>query len=383
MAAAACVLLVWILSLQVGADARGALVAAASAAIASPLWPYSKFGFSTALTAAILLGSACLLVHAVDRDPPSAGAAGAAGAVVAFGWLTRHEMAIVLLPYVVFLLMTSRASAPRRAWRPAAALLGCALAGGLLWMWYNLARFGGPFSVGYAPGFDGSGYGAYLAAPAGSIFLFAPIAVIWLAGLVAPGATSAARRVLLVGPLAVCYLFYGALIDWPGGRSYGPRYLVPGLLLLAPGAALLWRRGGWWRPALAAAVIAGAVLQLPGVLVDYSKVSVDWARRSTSAEIAHRNWSLAASPFVLDARAALPALATNAAYLTGREPLPRVTTTSGTGDRDFAQQFSFSLDLWWLYLVYLGALTTRTAMAIAAALGVTAAACGAMAWRSA
>ena len=60
-----------------------------------------------ALTAAILLGSACVLIEAAERE--STRRAAVAGTIVAFGWLTRHEMALVLLPYVG----VSRARRPR------------------------------------------------------------------------------------------------------------------------------------------------------------------------------------------------------------------------------------------------------------------------------
>jgi dolichyl-phosphate-mannose-protein mannosyltransferase len=381
VAAAACVLLVWWLSLHLVADERAAFVAAASAAVASPLWPYSKFGFSTALTTAILLGSACLLADAADRR--ETWPAAAAGAVVGFGWLTRHEMALVLAPFAAFLVLAAGERPPsRQTWRQAGAFLACASVGGLLWIWYNVARFGGPFSVGYSPRFDDSGYVAFLVSPAGSVVLFAPIAIVWLAGLLAPGAASAARRILLVGPLLVFYVFYGALADWPGGRSYGPRYLVPALLLLAPGAALFWRRGGWRRTVLVAAIALGAVLQLPGVLVDYSKVSVDWARSATRGDIEARNWRLAASPFVLGAGAALRAVPANVSYLIGRASPPEVATTATADNRDFAQQLSFSLDFWWVYLVYLRALSIGKALTIATVLAIVSMACAAGAWRS-
>jgi len=377
VAAAGCVLVVWLLSQRVGATPRGALVAAASAAVASPLWPYSKFGFSTALTALILLAAAFFLA---DREPRSRmRSAVAAGAIVAYGWLTRHELALVLLPFVAVLLMRDGPS--RAAWSRAAVFVGCAFAGGLLWLWYNAARFGHPLSVGYVPEFGASGYAAFIFSPSGSIVLFAPIAIVWLAGLFARGAARPADRLLLAGPLLVFYLFYGALADWPGGRSYGPRYLVPALLLLAPGAALLWDRRPRWRAALVAAIAAGAVLQLPGVLVDYSRISVEWARAATRDEIARRTWTIAASPFVLDARAAAPAVSRNLAYLAGREPLPRVTESPGADDRDFAQRFAFSLDVWWLYLVYLRALSVRAALVVATALAGAAIVCATMAWR--
>jgi hypothetical protein len=146
-------------------------------------------------------------------------------------------------------------------------------------------------------------------------------------------------------------------------------------MLLAPGAVLLWERAGQRRILLVAAIIVCAALQLPGVLVDYSKVSVDWARASDRSRIEDRNWQVAASPFVLDARAALRAVPANVSYLAGREPLPVVETTSTAENRDFAQQLSFSLDFWWVYLVYLRAIGRGTALLVAVVLATLAVAC--------
>ena len=97
VAAAVAVALVWLLALQITHHPRAGLVAAAGAAIASPLWPYSKFGFSTALTTATLAGAACLVWSATRSGRHSTAAW--AGALLAFGWLTRHEMAVMLLPF--------------------------------------------------------------------------------------------------------------------------------------------------------------------------------------------------------------------------------------------------------------------------------------------
>jgi hypothetical protein len=377
VAAAIAVLLVWYLSLQIGATARASVVAAASAAVASPLWPYSKFGFSTALTAVILLGAACLLLEASARA--SVARAAAAGAVIGFGWLTRHEMALVLLPFVAFVLLEARDR--RTGWRLACAFVACAGAGGAIWAWYNFIRFGSPLSVGYAPAMDFSGYAAFLVSPAGSLLVFAPIVLLWIVGLLRANAMPAARRVLLAGPLVVFYLFYGALADWAGGRSYGPRYLVPALMLLAPGAALVWDSRALRHRTIAVVIVCAALLQLPGVLVDYSKVSVEWARTATKEEIDERNWHVASSPFVLGARAALRAVPANVAYLAGRQP-PSLETVASTDNRDFAQQLSFSLDFWWMYLFYLRAITARAALSAGAGLMIVASACGMGAWRT-
>jgi hypothetical protein len=376
VAAAVAVLLVWCLSLQIGGSPRASMVAAMSAAVASPLWPYSKFGFSTALTAAILLGAACLLLDASARA--STARAAAAGALIGFGWLTRHEMALVLLPFVAFVLLDARDR--RIGWRLSYAFVACACAGGAVWAWYNFVRFGSPLSVGYAPSMDFSGYAAFLLSPTGSLLIFAPISLLWIFGLFRENAVPVARRVLLAGPLVVFYLFYGALADWAGGRSYGPRYLVPALMLLAPGAALVWDSRALRHRTIAAVIVCAALLQLPGVLVDYSKVSVDWARGATKAEIDGRNWHVASSPFVLGARAALSGVPANVGYLAGRQP-PSVDTVASSGNRDFAQQLSFSLDFWWMYLFYLRAITARTAILAGGVLVLVAAVCWIGAWK--
>jgi hypothetical protein len=379
VAAALTVWLIWGVSRRLGASSQGAFVAALTAALSSPLWPYSKFGFSTALTAAILAAAARLLVEAVARA--QARYAAAAGAVLAFGWLTRHEMAVVLLPFVGALALGARESGRRFPWNSVAALLGTTCVGGLIWAWYNTVRFGSPLFVGYSPLLDFSGYAAFLVSPAGSVFVFAPIIIAWAIGL-SDARFSRSSRVLLAGPLVVFFAFYGALADWPGGRSYGPRYLVPALVLLAPGAAAWWDASRAKRQLIGLACVVAAVLQLPGVLVDYAKVSTEWARSHTREEVAQRNWRWPSSPLVLNTEAAFEAVPANVAFLSGvREP-PRVATTSTASNRDFAQQLSFSLDFWWLYLVYLHAIRPAVAALIAATLCGIAAVSARMAWSS-
>ena len=377
VAAAIAVLLITGLARRAGASPRAAQFAALTVAISSPLWPYSKFGFSTALTAAILLGAARLLLEAQQRK--RAAFAAAAGAVLAFGWLTRHEMALVLLPFVAALALDARESGAAFPWRAVLALVGVTCAGGVVWGWYNDIRFGSPLNAGYTPLLDGSGYTAFLVSPAGSILLYAPVAVVWAVGLARPR-VAGSTRMLLAGPVVVFYAFYGAMADWSGGRSYGPRYLVPAMLMLAPGAAALWdslRVRRW----LVAACALAAVLQLPGVLVDYAKVSTDWARGQAREVIAGRNNHLSSSPFVLDTIAAIHAVPLNVEYLAGiREP-PRVAATSTAENRDFSQQLSFSLDFWWLYLVYLRAMRPLVALALAAVLGSIAVIAARTAWK--
>ena len=203
----------------------------------------------------------------------------------------------------------------------------------------------------------------------------------WIAGILALRHRPSAM-LLLAAPFVVSYLFYGALVDWPGGRSYGPRYLVPALVMLSPGLAVLVARRRLRLGTAALLVAILAVLQLPGVLVDYSKVSVEWATSVPRQELASRAWRLSASPLLLGAAAAVRTVPANAAFLAGTRPLPATPAAAG-GDRTFAQQLSFSLDFWWAYLVYLRVLPAPLAVTVACILFSVTLGCAWLAWRSA
>lgn len=381
IAAAACVVVIWLFAFALSGAARPALFAAGTVALASPLWPYSKFGFSVPLTTLLLSAAAFLLWQSVRRERLAP--ACWAGVLMAAAWLTRHEIVIALAPFAAFVILEGRRrKLPfRLVSRPLLALFGCAGVGGLAWAFYNIIRFGSPTSVGYSPWFTGGGYLALVASPAGAMLLFCPVAVAWALAVFRPEITRG-ERALLVGPFLVFLLLYGSLHDWMGGRSYGPRYMLPSLLLLAPALALLVRASAnRVRSAVTALALISAVVQLPGVLVDYSKVSLEWARTHPQPDPAERPWRWNASPLILNARAALTVVPANVSYLAGREPLPITAAPVANDDRDFAQRFSFSVDFWWAYLVYLGVLPRGLALVVALALLVSAAGCLGSAWR--
>jgi hypothetical protein len=102
--------------------------------------------------------------------------------------------------------------------------------------------------------------------------------------------------------------------------------------------------------------LAGALVQVPGVLMDYAKVGQGAAVRDGAATTEARQWTWRAAPLVMNASALVKAVPDNMAYVTGLRPRPAIPPAA-VGDRSFSQQFAFSLDLWWLYLFYLGALS--------------------------
>ena len=203
-----------------------------------------------------------------------------------------------------------------------------------------------------------------------------------LAALVTLARRDRATACLLAMPALAYFLFVGALKDWSGGRSYGPRYLVPILPLLAIAMAPLFQRATTrGRHVILAMVIVSTLVQLPGVFVDYSRVSQEWAAHAHPDAVRSRLHRWSSSPLILNAHATARAVPRNVLYLTGRAEPPIVEVDVSAERRDFAQQFAFSLDFWWLYLFYLGALPRLGAVSIGFGLWCAACFLSVRAWR--
>jgi hypothetical protein len=158
--------------------------------------------------------------------------------------------------------------------------------------------------------------------------------------------------------LVLAYLaLYGSLSNWMGGRSYGPRYLVPLLpALVLP--LVFWMPGRRARRAALAIAIVSVAVQLPGVLVDYSKIRM---ARAAAGETVAQDMRWSAMPLLLNARA----LRTNGGhavrFLAGQEAPPPIEPRSGS----LSMALSSSLDLWWLSLAMVGAIGRASAVGIA------------------
>ncbi|MEZ5319404.1 MAG: hypothetical protein R2752_18530 [Vicinamibacterales bacterium] len=391
VAAATAVAIVFAFAFALSRDGRAALLSAATAAAGSLLWPYATFGFNATLAAALLTASAWTLWLGTERH--RTGLIGLAGLLVGALWLTRHEGLLIGIAGLAWLL----ASVDRTRLRSVvpAYLAGLAV-GGTAWMAYNVSRFGTPFEVGHHPGYGGQGYLGLLVYPGASVFVYTPSIILGLGGLLllarrGQGATAW----LLGGPGLIHYAFVGALEDWVGGRAYGPRYLVACLPLLAVAAVEVYGRPS---PAPAAVsdrprfarvlnrtavpvLLISSLLQLPGVLVDYSRVSFAWARAASPTAVSERLEHWRSSPLVLNVREAATSVPRNLAILAGRATPPPIVRDAGDQPGGFSQQFAFSLDFWWLYLVYLHVLPPAAGVAIGIGLILASLWAGRRAWR--
>src|SRR5262249_29782678 len=96
--------------------------------------------------------------------------------------------------------------------------------------------------------------------------------------------------------------------------------------------------------------------------VDFSKVGFKPTAPFTWEQ---RRWTWTASAMHLNTQASLTAVPTNGKYLTGIEHPPVSKPAEGEA-RDFSEQYSYSLDFWWVYLYYLGSVSARAALVLGA-----------------
>ena len=346
------------LMLALGAVPSRAADTAILLVFATPLWPYSRFGFNQPLAALLLWTAVLGAVHA--RRGSRTGAI-VSGAMLGLAALTRHEM-FLAVPLVAAFIAAARR--PRAIVAFAAGLAPMAAA----WGAYNWIRFGSVLESGYlrdrVPGlgttFAGGAMGL-LFSPYSSLFLYCPIALLAVFGLAALWRRDRGAVLLFVSLAAAFFVLYASLANWMAGRSYGPRYLVPLLpALILPLA--------WWRPerrvtrALAAAVVALSIaVQLPGVLVDYSKVRVALARQGETVAQDLR-WSRA--PLLLNARAAIDVVPPALATLAWLRPVQRVPG----GVASLNDALASTPDLWWNSLMVLGVIGRGLALTVAVVL---------------
>lgn len=354
VAAALCVTACFLFAWYLTADGRAALYAAVAAGLGSPLWPYSGFGFNAALAAALLVAS-CLTAWVGARHH-RAGAMLLAGLLLGFGWITRHEQVLAAVPVGAFLIVEHSGNR-RRLVRDAALLAPGLVGAAALLAVYNQVRFGSPLASGYSPTFGLEGFWGFTASPGGSVVLYAPVVLVAVAGVwMMTRQGESASAVLIGGTFVVFFLFFASLEDWPGGRAYGPRYLVPAIALLCVATSVAYGRASTaWRRAALVVLALSTLVQLPGVLVDYSRVS------RGGVPLREQHQRLATSALGSCAAAAVDVMPRNVRYMLGLEAPPSVPR--GGGD-EFHERLAFSLDAWWAYLFYLGVIPRRMALAI-------------------
>jgi hypothetical protein len=189
-----------------------------------------------------------------------------AGFPLAIAIVARYPLAtvwLVGLAYVVF--VRRRQALPYLLWS----------AGPLIFLTiYNAVAFGSPVENSYGPrlwqwasliGLPGS-----LISPSRGLLVYSPFLI---AGLLAIGQRALRREPLWLFALAVfvgTWVVHGTYIGWTGSWSYGNRYLLETVPILASGFALAWAAGGErMRWILAVAIAFAVIVQVAGLLAYY------------------------------------------------------------------------------------------------------------------
>jgi hypothetical protein len=356
IASAAIVGLSFVSAWRLASDASASLQAALLVGFGTLVWPYSKFGFNAPLAALAVLSAVHFAQCAAASNRTRTAAL--AGASLAAALLTRHELGFVGIPITAWWIYEVRGG--RATWRALTAFIAMWALGVVCWMAYNGIRFGSPWRTGYRPRFGSGGALGLIVSPEGSIVAYMPIVVAGVYGIYVLFKRRRSTALLIATASLTMFAFYTSLDDWLGTRSFGPRYLVvitP--LLVVPVAVLL---AGWSGPALRRATmvlgVASVLIQVPSVLVDFTKARVDTIAREAhlTYRASDRQWR--SSSIAHNVRRAMEQVPSNLRYLTGRqEPPPAAPGAS------LAQRFAYSLDLWWLYLFYMRVLSAPAALA--------------------
>jgi len=236
---AAAVWLLFHLLLRWGTRSTWAAAIALGWGLASMAWPYATMLFGHQLVAALLLLAFALLVR--DDDGPSPWATVLGGGLLGLACMVEYQ---ALLGAMAIGALALRGG-PRAVLRlglgatPPLALLA----------FYHWQAFGAPWTLAYEYStmpFRHQGFFMGLGIPNPHVLeeiTFGPYRGLfhsspWLL-LAVPGALLWLRKGRVAGPLAaaavvVLYLWMNAsLVDWQGGWTYGPRFLVPALPFLA------------------------------------------------------------------------------------------------------------------------------------------------------
>lgn len=380
----------YVFARRLGVGSRAGLAATAMLGITTPLWVYAKSFMAEpteALGLLLALGGAALASQGRDQVLPGERRWLWVAALGAF--LTISAKAS-MLPLA---LLALTALGMRRMSRYAIPALGVGLAivGHLV---YNAARFGTPFESGYGAQASVSAfstplwvgvYGLLLSSGKGLVW-FAP--VVWLApqGWAAmrrarahsnearnSAARAAARAGLAV--LIAALLQFGTFQHWGGDGSWGPRYLVPLLPILAlavafalEGASRVRQRVAW------GLATVGLLVQLGGVGIYFGAqmrvagdfpytLALEHPRFMESSHFDPRfspiagHWRMLIDNSVAHLRGDTPVLGQGGA----------VDPRLGISPED-QQALLRAIDLWWCYSYYAGIPRAPLVLAVVALL---------------
>jgi hypothetical protein len=270
------------------------LIAVAMIAAASLLLPYSKIIHAEIPTTFLLLLFFLIAAKQQPIDLLIGAALGCIASALVFIKAGNAIYSIVIVCYALW-----NFGVKKRGNVSGVAALTCigVLSLGLLLV-LNFARFGSPFNSGYGgeqylfntPLF--TGLTGLFFSPSKSLILFSPLVILCLMALPSFYKKNPVIAVSLCGMVIANLLFYAKWHDWHGGWCWGPRLIVPAILILhivlpeflsLPGSGMILNV----RRSFAALLITfGIIINLLGALVWYQQIC-HFQRDNSSIEYSH------------------------------------------------------------------------------------------------
>jgi hypothetical protein len=318
---------------RLGFSRRTGLAVALIFGLATLAWPYAKSLFSDPFSGLLLLAAAYALLRFYqamagnEAEQPGNGEVGSesllpippsphlptsliiqrsrislylfpflAGLFLGWNVATRYAEALflplfgLLLLYYLAKAKAGRPGLPARAWLlsssfwlPLVAFALPIFLVGLGLIVFNLSRYGDPLNTGYLPNetFSGvllDGLLGQLISPGRGLFLYCPILVLSLWGVVPFFRRCRAEAGLALSIIIFHLLLYGKWFMWHGGYAWGARFMVPTLpfwaVFLAPVAARVMGEGRGFQSAMLRIVFFGLlglslIPQLLSVIIDF------------------------------------------------------------------------------------------------------------------
>jgi hypothetical protein len=286
--AALAVAVSFLLFLNLDLSPKRALACSMILAFSTPLFVYSGWLFSEPATIAIFVTAAFLFFGSGKPIPLSRAVLGSL--LLGFSIHVRPANIVTAFVFIAASLVLDYSS-PRGTgfpYRTTVLLVAVFAFSGLLYLARNHALFGNAFDFGVpATAENGKdlnswhnpfwvGVFGFLFSPGKSALLFCPPVILGILGLPRLWQRNRALSVLC-GATAIANLcFYSFRTQWEGGYCYGPRYLVPSLVLLTlPCAALFRAPPRWLHPVVWAIAIIGFLVQAIGLSTNIIEDMVD------------------------------------------------------------------------------------------------------------
>lgn len=323
-----------VLARRLGADEKGAWLAGVSFGLGTVALAYARVFYADSLLAFLTISALCLTIGGSPREV-------AAASCLAGLAVLAKPTGVMLAPILAAYLLLKRAPL-RICLLP---LFGAGVAG-VFYMGYNVMRFGHPLNFGRALGFDPSvflsGFSGLLVSPGCGLFWYCPPVVLALFAFPTAVRRKKWEALAIVTVFAAFHVFHAFYLDWRGGWSWGPRYLLPGIPGLCALAGPMQGRG---RKALVSLTLLGFFVSAPTLFSFYERYFAELSQQGIHVGT-DTAWSLRHAPLlhiwpgafreIQDARGM------NASELLGQREVPRYSVEESRALRIVA--------VWWWVL---------------------------------